>query len=155
MTSATQSNSGASAYIGFLYALLEKSDALTNDDLADPELKEQITKLLSGVERSSGSSGWLEDMYLAGDYDAMVNYECLIIDANRQLSQTGREPLYAVYPYAGLSIADSPLGYLDHGSEKKEENTFADFGHIMCLLPLLLWAPLKTIVPQMRSKLCQ
>lgn len=53
MTSATQSNSGASAYIGFLYALLEKSDALTNDDLAKPELKEQIKDLLSGVERSS------------------------------------------------------------------------------------------------------
>ncbi|MGN0688281.1 MAG: substrate-binding domain-containing protein [Oscillospiraceae bacterium] len=121
MTSATQSNSGASAYIGFLYALLGKTYALTNDDLADPELREQITKLLSGVERSSGSSGWLEDMFLAGDYDAMVNYECLIIDANRQLAQTDREPLYAVYPYDGLSIADSPLGYLDHGSEKKEE----------------------------------
>lgn len=121
MTSATQSNSGASAYIGFLYSLLGKSDALTNDDLAKPELKEQITKLLSGVERSSGSSGWLKDMFLAGDYDAMVNYECLIIDADRELVQEGREPLYAVYPYDGLSIADSPLGYLDHGSEKKEE----------------------------------
>lgn len=121
MTSATQSNSGASAYIGFLNALLGKNGALTNDDLSDPTLREQIKTLLSGVERSSGSSGWLEDMFLAGDFDAMVNYECLIIDANKQLTQTGREPLYAVYPYDGLSIADSPLGYLDHGSEKKEE----------------------------------
>ncbi|MGN1108012.1 MAG: substrate-binding domain-containing protein [Oscillospiraceae bacterium] len=121
MTSATQSNSGASAYIGFLYALLGKSSALTHDDLADPELREQIKTLLSGVERSSGSSGWLEDMFLAGDYDAMVNYECLIIDADKQLTQAGREPLYAVYPYDGLSIADSPLGYLDHGDDKKEE----------------------------------
>lgn len=121
MTSATQSNSGASAYIGFLYALLGKSTALTHDDLADPVLREQIKTLLFGVERSSGSSGWLEDMFLAGDYDAMVNYECLIIDANRQLTQNGREPLYAVYPYDGLSIADSPLGYLDHGDDKKEE----------------------------------
>lgn len=40
MTSATQSNSGASAYIGFLYALLGKTTALTNDDLNNPELKE-------------------------------------------------------------------------------------------------------------------
>lgn len=121
MTSATQSNSGASAYIGFLYALLGKSSALTSDDLADPRLREQIETLLSGVERSSGSSGWLEDMFLAGDYDAMVNYECIIIDADRQLTEAGREPLYAVYPYDGLSIADSPLGYLDHGDSKKEE----------------------------------
>ncbi|MGN0682703.1 MAG: VWA domain-containing protein, partial [Oscillospiraceae bacterium] len=121
MTSATQSNSGASAYIGFLYALLGKSSALTNDDLAAPELREQIQTLLSGVERSSGSSGWLEDMFLAGDYDAMVNYESLIIDANRKLTEAGIEPLYAVYPYDGLSIADSPLGYLDHGDSSKEE----------------------------------
>lgn len=122
MTSATQSNSGASAYIGFLYALLEKTTALTSDDLNNPELKEQIKTLLSGVERSSGSSGWLEEMFLAGDYDAMVNYESLIIDANRQLTASDKEPLYAVYPYDGLSISDSPLGYLDHGNEKKEEN---------------------------------
>lgn len=121
MTSATQSNSGASAYIGFLYALLGKNSALTNDDLAAPQLREQIKSLLSGVERSSGSSGWLEEMFLAGDFDAMVNYECLIIDANRQLVKSGREPLYAAYPYDGLSIADSPLGYLDHGDSKKEE----------------------------------
>lgn len=121
MTSATQSNSGASAYIGFLYALLGKSSALTDDDLSDPQLREQIKTLLSGVERSSGSSGWLEDMFLAGDYDAMVNYECLVIDADRQLTQAGEEPLYAVYPYDGLSIADSPLGYLDHGDSSKEE----------------------------------
>ncbi len=121
MTSATQSNSGASAYIGFLYALLGKSSALTDDDLSDPALTEQIKSLLSGVERSSGSSGWLEDMFLAGDYDAMVNYECLIIDADRKLTEAGKEPLYAVYPYDGLSIADSPLGYLDHGNNGKEE----------------------------------
>lgn len=121
MTSATQSNSGASAYIGFLYALLGKSSALTDADLSDPALTEQIKTLLSGVERSSGSSGWLEDMFLAGDYDAMVNYECLIIDADRKLTEAGKEPLYAVYPYDGLSIADSPLGYLDHGDSGSEE----------------------------------
>lgn len=121
MTSATQSNSGASAYIGFLYALLGKNSALTNDDLSSPQLREQIKWLLRGVERSSGSSGWLEEMFLAGDYDAMVNYECLIIDADRKLVNAGREPLYAVYPYDGLSIADSPLGYLDHGDSKKED----------------------------------
>lgn len=121
MTSATQSNSGASAYIGFLYALLGKSSALTDDDLADPALTEQIKSLLSGVERSSGSSGWLEEMFLSGDYDAMVNYECLVIDADRKLTEAGKEPLYAVYPYDGLSIADSPLGYLDHGDSGKEE----------------------------------
>ena len=121
MTSATQSNSGASAYIGFLYALLGKQEGLTSEDLQKPDLQADITELLSGVERSSGSSDWLKDMFLEGDYDAMVNYECLIIDANQQLEEEGKEPLYVVYPYDGLSIADSPLGYVDHGDAEKEE----------------------------------
>ena len=121
MTSATQSNSGASAYIGFLYALSGKTEGLTTEDLEDPQLQERITKLLSGINRSSGSSDWLKDMFLTGDYDAMVNYECLIIAANEALTEQGKEPLYVVYPYDGLSIADSPLGYVDHGDEKKQE----------------------------------
>ena len=38
MTSATQSNSGASAYIGFLYALLGKQEGLTAEDLRNETL---------------------------------------------------------------------------------------------------------------------
>lgn len=121
MTSATQSNSGASAYIGFLYALLGKQEGLTAEDLRNETLRENIRALLGGVDRSSGSSDWLKDLFLSGDYDAMVNYECLIIDANEQLEAEGKEPLFVVYPYDGLSIADSPLGYVDHGDETKEE----------------------------------
>lgn len=121
MTSATQSNSGASAYIGFLYALLGKQEGMTVGDLQGERLRDDIKGLLGGVERSSGSSDWLKDLFLKEDYDAMVNYECLIIDANRQLESEGKEPLYIVYPYDGLSIADSPLGYVDHGDSQKEE----------------------------------
>ena len=121
MTSATQSNSGCSAYIGFLYALLGNPDAITSEMLASDELKERITSLLSGVDRSSGSSDWLKDMFLAGDYDAMVNYECLIISANQALEARGEETLHVVYPYDGLSLADSPLGYVDNGDSRKEE----------------------------------
>ena len=121
MTSATQSNSGCSAYIGFLYAMLGSPDVLTADALAEPALAEEMQALLAGVDRSSGSSDWLKDLFLAGDYDAMVNYECLIISANRELEAQGRETLYAVYPYDGLSLADSPLGYVDGGSEGKEQ----------------------------------
>lgn len=120
MTSATQSNSGASAYIGFLYALTGKTSALTSDDLDSPLLRENISSLFSGIDRSSGSSDWLKDMFLAGNYDAMVNYESLIIAANKELVSQGREPLYAVYPYDGLTVADSPLAYADHGNKDKE-----------------------------------
>lgn len=121
MASATQSNSGASAYIGFLYALLDKQEALTEADLDDKQLRESISDLLQGVERSSGSSDWLKEMFLKGDYDAMVNYESLMIDANQTLVAQGKEPLYILYPYDGLSLSDSPLGYIDHKNEKKEQ----------------------------------
>ena len=89
MTSATQSNSGCSAYIGFLYALLGNPDVITSESLQTPGLSEQITQLLSGVDRSSGSSDWLKDLFLTGGYDAMVNYECLIISANQELEARG------------------------------------------------------------------
>ena len=121
MTSATQSNSGASAYIGFLYALLVKSEGMTEEDLDDPDLRKNISELLSGVDRSSGSSDWLKDMFISGEFDAMVNYESLIIEANQQLTAEGKEPLYVVYPYDGLSLSDSPFGYVDHGDSGKQE----------------------------------
>ena len=120
MTSATQSNSGASAYIGFLYALLGNPDMITEEDLENGQLQSDIQALLSGVDRSSGSSDWLKDMFLEGGYDAMVNYECLIIQANEELESRGEETLYVVYPYDGLTLADSPLGYVDNGDDDKE-----------------------------------
>ncbi len=121
MTSATQSNSGASAYIGFLYALLGNPDVITSEDLHDPQLKKEIRELLGGINRSSGSSGWLKELFLKGNYDAMVNYEAVIIEANQELVKQGREPLYAVYPHDGLVLADSPLGYVNRGDRDKEE----------------------------------
>lgn len=125
MTSATQSNSGASAYIGFLYALAGHPDMLTLEHLNDANLQKDIQTLLQGVDRSSGSSDWLKDMFLEGDYDAMVNYECLIIDANKKLTDQGKEPLYVVYPHDGLSIADSPLAFVDQGNGDSEKRILA------------------------------
>ena len=121
MTSATQSNSGASAYLGFLYALLGNPDVLTLENLKDPQLKQNIQELFAGINRSSGSSGWLKELFLSGNYDAMVNYESMIIEANQELVKHGKEPLYAVYPVDGIVFSDSPLGYIDKGDEKKEE----------------------------------
>src|SRR5208283_5107745 len=121
MTSASQSNSGASAYLGFLYALLGNPDVMTLDDLSKPGLKDQIRAFLSGINRSSGSSGWLKDLFLQSDYDAMVNYEALIIEANQALVQSGKEPLYVVYPVDGIAMADSTLGYVNNGDQRKED----------------------------------
>jgi Ca-activated chloride channel family protein len=120
MTSATQSNSGACAYISFLYAFLGNPDMINPDDLEDPDLQRSVSDLLMGINRSSGSSDWLKDLFLSSDYDAMVNYETLIISANRRLREEGRETLYAVYPQEGVAMADSPLGYIDKGGSEKE-----------------------------------
>jgi Ca-activated chloride channel family protein len=122
MTSATQSNSGASAYLGFLYAMLGHPDQITLADLQKPELQSQVKTILSGVNRSSGSSDWLKELYLSAPdrYDAMVNYESLVIGTDQTLVSKGKEPLYVVYPADGLSLADSPLSYLDHGDAAKE-----------------------------------
>lgn len=125
MTSATQSNSGASAYLGFIQAMKGGNDVIKKEDLEDSGLQEKLTDLLSGINRSSGSSDWLKEMFLKSDYDAMVNYECLIVSANQELEKEGKEPLYVVYPYDGLSIADSPLGYVDQGDKKAEERFLA------------------------------
>lgn len=120
MTSATQSNSGASAYFGFLYALLGNPPIITLEDLQKPELKTEIRELFAGINRSSGSSGWLKDLFLQGQYDAMVNYEAMIIEANQELVKQHREPLYVVYPVDGTVFSDSPLGYIDNGELDKE-----------------------------------
>lgn len=123
MTSATQSNSGASAYLGFLYAFAGKPDILTSADLQKPGVRDSIKRILGAVNRSSGSSGFLKDLFLQkyGGYDAMVNYEAVVIEANEDLVKQGKEPLYAIYPSDGLAIADSPLGYVDKNDAKKAD----------------------------------
>lgn len=121
MTSATQSNSGAGAYMGFLYALAGKQRGLEVEDLHTEQMRQDIRDLLGGIHRSAGSSGWLKDLFVESDYDAMVNYEAMMIEANQEMLQDGREPLYVIYPVDGIVIADSPLGYVDRGDEAKEE----------------------------------
>ena len=122
MTSATQSNSGASAFLAFLSAFAKSPEVLTADHLNDAQVGNKIKRFLNTVNRSSGSSGWLMNMlhkeYLY--YDGMVNYESMVIELNQKLAP-GQEPLYAVYPVDGLSIADSPLGFIDQGHQEKEE----------------------------------
>jgi len=121
MTSATQSNSGASAYLGFLYAMLGNPETLSTDDLHKPGLNGRIKNLLTGVDRSAGSSEWLKELFPKGNYDAMVNYESLLIETNQVLVAAQKEPLYLIYPFDGLTLADFPLGYISKGDNRKEE----------------------------------
>ncbi|MDD2867377.1 substrate-binding domain-containing protein [Neomegalonema sp.] len=127
MTSATQSNSGASAYFGFLHAFAGGPDLIETKHLRDPEVQERTREFLAGVDRSSGSSNWLKDSLIASfdAYDSMVNYEALILDADRQLTARGAEPLHLVYPADGLAIADSTLAYVDRGDAAQEARFLA------------------------------
>ena len=131
MTSATQSNSGAAAYLAMLAAGIGKPDLIEAGDLDRPEVLATARALLKGVERSAGSSGWLADLYRDGEktgahYQAMWNYEAVIKETNDKLIADGAEPLYAIYPEDGVAVADSPLGFVDRGRGKEVESFFAD-----------------------------
>jgi Ca-activated chloride channel family protein len=129
MTSATQSNSGFSSYIGMLIALAGNPDVLTQDHLEQADVQRDIKNLLAGVNRGSGSSGWLMHTF-TDDYDrldAMFNYESMIIAANRKLVDQGKEPLYIIYPTDGLAVSDSTLGFInkpDQPDNQKKKNAF-------------------------------
>jgi Ca-activated chloride channel homolog len=119
-SSATQSNSGAGAYIAMLSAALGHPDAITLKDLERPDVRDKVQTLLSGISRTAGSSGWLSDLYLKAldqgvHYDAMWNYEAVLAETNETLKQRGAELLYAIYPSDGVALANSPLGFVDRG----------------------------------------
>jgi Ca-activated chloride channel family protein len=131
MSSATQSNSGAGAYLAMLNAAVGRGDVLTEADLADPSVRDKARTLLSGVERSSGSSGWLSDLFLDLDSrgvraDAMWNYEVTLKETNEALAKRGSDPLWLVYPKDGVAISDGPMGYLDRGRGADVETFVVD-----------------------------
>ena len=121
MSSATQTNTGATAYLGFVATLAGNPEVLTLENLENEELKTNLINLLSGVERSSGSEEFLENMYLNGNYEAVVTYESSIININKKLEGTNKEPLYAIYPVDGVALSDSPFAYINNKNEAKLE----------------------------------
>ena len=121
MSSPTQTNTGASAYLGFVSTLAGNPEVLTEKDLESDQLKKELTQLYTGMSRSSGSDEFLEEMFLNGNYEAVVTYETSIININKQLESQGQEPLYIIYAKDGVSISDSPFAYIDNKNEKKAE----------------------------------
>ncbi len=126
MTSATQSNSGAAAYLGMLTALVGKDTALTSEDLDSPELQQRIMALLRGQERSSGSSGWLAEAFptMYDQVDGLFNYEAMIVEVNAALQAQGKEPLFVIYPVDGLAVADQTLGYVNSTNDPAMQERF-------------------------------
>ena len=121
MSNPTTTNSGASAYLGLVSTLAGNPEVLTSEMLNEEKLRQEIKTLFTGLERSSGSEDFLEELFLNGDYEAVVAYESSIININKQLVSKGKEPLYAIYPIDGVSISDAPFAYINNKNEDKKE----------------------------------
>ena len=121
MANPTTTNSGASAYLGILSTLAGNPEVLTEEILDDPQLKEDLKTFFTGLERNSGDENFVEELFLNGDYEAVVSYESSIININKKLEAAGKEPLYAIYPVDGVSLSDSPIAYIDRKNDQKKE----------------------------------
>ena len=121
MSNPTSTNSGASAYFGILATLAGNPEVLTSEMLDIQSLKDDLKTFFSGVKRTSGSEDFLEELFLKGDYDAVVAYESSIININKKLEKENKETLYAIYPVDGVSISDSVLGYIDQKDDNKKQ----------------------------------
>lgn len=124
MSSVTQTNDGATSYLGFLNALAGSPEVLTESMLDDPTLIENMKKLFQGVERVSGDQDYLETMFINDtDYEAVIASESSLININQKLKENNREELYLIYPIDGVPINDSTLAFIDHYDQpKKKEN---------------------------------
>ena len=122
MSSVVKTNTGLIAYLGFLNALSGSPEVLTSDMLKSKTLVSDLKALFSGVERVSGSDDFLGEMFLKSDqYEAVVATESALIEINKKLVSSGKEPLYLIYPVDGVSVNDSPFAYIDNHQERLEE----------------------------------
>lgn len=124
MTSVTKTNTGATAYLGFLNSLAGSPEVLTSEMLKDENLKNNMRTFFNGVDRVSGDEEFLTEMFLNGKYEAVINYESTLIDLNKKLTSDGKEPLYLLYPVDGVAINDMPFGYVSHGQGDKKKDNF-------------------------------
>ena len=121
MSSVTQTNTGATAYLGFLSALAGNPEVLTEEMIKDPVLVDNLVNLFSGVERVSGEDNYLSEMFLnSDDYEAVIASEASLIDINKELISKKKEPLYLIYPTDGVAINDSTFGFINNDSKKEE-----------------------------------
>lgn len=123
MPSVTKTNTGATAYMGFLNSLAGNPSMLTEEDLEDTSLISKLTNLFKGVERVSGDENFLREMFLNNSlYEAVISDEASLININRELSKRGEEELYLIYPTDGVAVNDSTLGFI--GSDRAKKSKF-------------------------------
>ena len=119
MPNPISTNSGASAYFGILSVLLNNPEVMTAKMLENDNIKSELKSFFGNFGRTSGSEDFLKELYLSGEYDAIVSYESEIIELNKK--NKSKDPLYAIYPIDGVSISDSVFGYIDRKNETKKE----------------------------------
>ncbi len=124
MSSVTQTNDGATSYLGFLNAIAGSPEVLNEAMLDDSTLINNMKNLFQGVERVSGDQDFLETMFINGDtYEAVIASESSLININKKLKAKNKDELYLIYPVDGVPINDSTLAFIDHYEQpKKKEN---------------------------------
>lgn len=122
MSNPNSTNSGAVAYLGILSTLAGNPDILTLDMINSEKLKNDMKTFFTGLERTSGDEDYLEELFINGDYDAVISYESSIININKQLKTNNKETLYAIYPVDGVSISDSIFALVNNKDDKKKED---------------------------------
>ena len=122
MSNPNSTNSGAVAYLGILSTLAGNPDILTLDMINSEKLKNDMKTFFTGLERTSGDEDYLEELFINGDYDAVISYESSIININKQLKNNNKETLYAIYPIDGVSISDSIFALVNNKDDKKKED---------------------------------
>lgn len=121
MSSVTQTNSGATAYLGFLSSLANNPEVLTEEMLMDETLQNNLVSLFSGVERVSGDDKYLEKMFLNdNDFESVIASESSLININNELEKKNKEPLYLIYPKDGVAINDSMFSFINNNKDKEE-----------------------------------
>ena len=119
MPNVLSTNTGATAYLGFLNTLAGSPEVLTTEMLDNETLATNLVSLFSGVERVSGSETYLEEMFINdNNFEAIITSESSIININKKLS--GDNKLYAIYPVDGVPINDSTFAFIKNEDEKKE-----------------------------------
>lgn len=130
MPSVTSTNTGATAYIGFLNSLAGNSEVLTETMLDNTKLVTELKNLFSGTLRVSGDEEYLKEMFINNDdYEAIITDEASLIDINKKLLDEDKEELYLFYPKDGLSINDMTLAFISN--DKSKENDFINFQNFL------------------------
>ena len=121
MSSVTRTNTGATAYFGFVNSLAGNPEVLSIEHLKNKKIQEDLKAIFSGVERVSGDEDYLKEMFLnSEEYEAVIADESALIEINKELQKNKREELYFIYPSDGVAINDSTFAFVSGVKEKKD-----------------------------------